>query len=189
MTDHERRDDHEDAAAASSSDDAESPSPDLLETLRQIGASGKAGLGAASDATKAMRSLVVADISLARSAAARSLAFAAVAVVFGASSWLLLMTALIVYLNRGVGLTWSSSLLSAAGLSALLAGLGVWRAMRYFEHTRLKATRRQLARLGIGELSDLMPSPGSPQSAREAAKQEDVKIAPKDHSGIDLTPP
>ena len=39
--------------------------------------------------------------------------------------------------------------------------IGGWMAMRYFEHTRLQATRRQLARLGIGELSGFMPDAGS----------------------------
>ena len=39
----------------------------------------------------------------------------------------------------------------------LINALAGWLAMRYFDHTRFKATRRQLARLGIGELAGLMP--------------------------------
>ena len=36
-------------------------------------------------------------------------------------------------------------------LVAMVAGIGAWQAMRYFEMSRLDATRRQLARLGIGD--------------------------------------
>ena len=46
-----------------------------------------------------MRSLVAADISLARSAFGRTLAITGVAIVFGASAWLLLMATLVVLLN------------------------------------------------------------------------------------------
>ena len=37
--------------------------------------------------------------------------------------------------------------------AAWCTAIAGWMAMRYFEHTRMKATRRQLARLGIGELA------------------------------------
>lgn len=144
------------------------PAPDLAETLRGLRDSGKAGIGAAGDAAKALRELVAADVSLARSAAGRSAVFAGVAVMFGVSAWLLLMTALIVVLSNQVGLPWWMSLAGCGLLSLLGAWLSLQKATDYFEHTRLKATRRQLARLGIGELSDLMPDPGSPASARAA---------------------
>lgn len=147
------------------------PSPDLADTLRALRDSGKAGVGAAGDAAKALRDLVAADVSLARSAAGRSAVFAGVAVMFGVSAWLLLMTALIVVLSNQVGLPWWMSL-GGCGLASLLAAwLSLQKATDYFEHTRLKATRRQLARLGIGELSDLMPDPGSPASARAAGSE------------------
>ena len=144
------------------------PAPDLAETLRGLRDSGKAGIGAAGDAAKALRELVAADVSLARSAAGRSAVFAGVAVMFGVSAWLLLMTALIVVLSNQVGLPWWMSLAGCGLLSLLGAWLSLQKATDYFEHTRLKATRRQLARLGIGELADLMPDPGSPASARAA---------------------
>jgi hypothetical protein len=65
-------------------------------------------------------------------------------------------------------------------------------AMRYFEHTRLRATRRQLARLGIGELATFMPDAGSPRSAETAAEQVAEASAGtpvKKGLGVDVTPP
>ena len=146
------------------------PTPDLAESLRELRDSGKAGLGAAGDAARALRDLVAADVSLARSAAGRAAVFAGIAVMFGASAWLLLMTALIVVLSRIVGLPWWLSLSGCGLLSLLCAWLALRKAEDYFEHTRLKATRRQLARLGIGELAGLVPGAGSPESARDAAE-------------------
>src|SRR5690606_23019970 len=144
------------------------PPPGLAESLRELRDSGMAGISATGDAAKALRDLVAADVSLARSAAGRSAVFAGAAVMFGASAWLLLMTALIVVLSNQVGLPWWLSLSGCGVLSALFAWLALRTATRYFEHTRLKATRRQLARLGIGELSRLMPDAGSADSARTA---------------------
>ena len=146
------------------------PPPDLAESLRELRDSGKAGLGATGDAARALRDLVAADVSLARSAAGRSAVFAGIAVMFGVSAWLLLMTALIVVLSRIVGLPWWLSLSGCGLLSLLCAWLALRKAEDYFEHTRLKATRRQLARLGIGELAGLVPGAGSPESARDAAE-------------------
>lgn len=154
------------------------PTPDLADSLRELRESGLAGIGAAGDAAKALRELVAADVSLARSAAGRSAVFAGVAVMFGVSAWLLLMTAVIVVLSNQVGLPWWLSLAGCGLLSALAAWLALRKAEDYFEHTRLKATRRQLARLGIGELSGLMPGAGSSDSAREAeARVRDSGVA------------
>lgn len=144
------------------------PEPDFADSLRGLRDSGKAGVGAAGDAAKALRDLVAADVALARSAAGRSAVFAGVAVMFGVSAWLLLMTAMIVVLSNKVGLPWWLSLSGCGLLSLLGAWLSLRKAEDYFEHTRLKATRRQLARLGIGELAGLVPGAGSPESAREA---------------------
>jgi len=168
------------------------PAPDLLDALKDLGASGRAGLSAAGDAAKALRILVAADISLARSAFGRTLAFTGVAIAFGASAWLLLMATLIVALSRGLGWSWALSLLLAALLSVAITLFAGWRAMRYFEHTRLKATRRQFARLGLGELADLMPDPDSPASTAQAAERvaEATSDAPvKKGLGVDVTPP
>ena len=148
------------------------PPPDLAESLRELRDSGKAGLGATGDAARALRDLVAADVSLARSAAGRSAVFAGIAVMFGVSAWLLLMTSVIVVLSRIVGLPWWLSLSGCGLLSLLCAWLALRRAEGYFEHTRLKATRRQLARLGIGELAGLVPGAGSPESARDAGEDQ-----------------
>ncbi|HEY0503939.1 MAG TPA: phage holin family protein [Lysobacter sp.] len=168
---------------------APGPSPDLGESLRGIGAGAKASLGAATDSARALRSLISADLSLARSAMARALTFAGVAVVFGASAWLLLMGTLVALL-RSFGLSWLASMLVAAGLSLVVTVYACLRAAHYFEHTRLQATRRQLARLGIGELADLMPTPDSPESARDAAhdlRKDGERLQPR--NGVDITPP
>ncbi|MGH8084003.1 MAG: phage holin family protein [Lysobacter sp.] len=167
--------------------------PDLLEAMRQIGATGRASLGAAGDTANALRTLVVADVALARSALGRSLAFSGFAVAFGASAWLLLMATLVVFLSRQLGWPWSAALLVPALLSVLTTAIAGWFAMRYFEHTRLQATRRQLARLGIGELAEFMPDPESPVSARAASARRpsgNGRGEPaKDEQGIDVTPP
>ncbi len=182
--------------------DAANPAPDLGESLRQVGTAGRASLGAAGDAAKAFRTLLIADVSLARSALGRTLALTGVAIAFGASAWLLLMATLVVYLTRGAGWSWSLALLVTAMLSLAITAFATWQGMRYFEHTRLQATRRQLARLGIGELSEFTPHPGSAESARAGAGVNATATpaagsAPpaagdtplKDEQGIDVTPP
>lgn len=170
------------------------PAPDLKEALRQLGASGRATLSAANDASKALRILVTADISLARSAFGRTLAFTGVAIAFGASAWLLLMAALIAWLSLGLGWTWSLSLLLTAGISIAVTAGAAYVSMRYFEHTRLQATRRQLARLGIGELADLLPDAGSSTSSKDAAETVAASTGTngepvKKGLGVDVTPP
>lgn len=172
---------------------AANPAPELAESLRQVNAAGRASLGAASDAAKAFRTLLIADVSLARSALGRTLALTGVAIAFGASAWLLLMATLVVHLTRGLGWSWSLALLVTALLSLASAGVAAWQGIRYFEHTRLQATRRQLARLGIGELSEFTPEPGSAASARDGAGTP-APVATdgkplKDEQGIDVTPP
>lgn len=172
---------------------APGPAPDLGESLRQVGAAGRAGISAAGDAAKALRTLFAADVSLARSALGRTLALTGVAIAFGASAWLLLMASLIVFLSRTLGWPWPLSLLVTAGLSLAITVLAGWKSMQYFEHTRMQATRRQLARLGIGELADFTPEPGSVASTRdvtENAPPETQEGHPvKDKRGIDVTPP
>ncbi|HZX77410.1 phage holin family protein [Lysobacter sp.] len=164
--------------------------PDLAESLREIGATAKASLGATAASARALRTLVAADLSLARSALGRALTFAGVAIVFGASAWLLLMATLVALL-RTFGVSWLVAMLIAAGISLAVTIFAGVRAMHYFEHTRLQATRRQLARLGIGELADLMPTPDSAESARAAAEKlrEDAEKLPRKPDGIDITPP
>jgi hypothetical protein len=166
--------------------------PGIDEAVRQLGATGRATWTAGRDASKAFRILLAADISLARSAFGRTLAFTGVAIAFGASAWLLLMAALIAWLSLGLGWAWALSLLLTSALSIAVTVIGGWMAMRYFEHTRLQATRRQLARLGIGELSGFMPDAGSGASTEAATERvtdagdgEPIKKG----LGVDITPP
>lgn len=168
------------------------PPPELDEALRQVMAAGRSSMGAASDASKAFRSLFAADVSLARSAFGRSVAFTGLAVAFGASAWLLLMAAAVVVLRVQGGLSWMLALLACAALSLVVCMLAAWGAMHYFEHTRMKATRRQLARLGIGELADFTPTPGSARSARSVVDEELETASGKpvtDEVGVPVTPP
>ena len=94
----------------------------IEESLRELGSTGRATWDAGRDAAKAFRILLSADISLARSAFGRTLAFTGVAIAFGASAWLLLMAALIAWLSLGLGWPWALSLLLAAGLLVYAAG-------------------------------------------------------------------
>lgn len=165
---------------------------DIEQALRELRDTGKATLGAGRHAATALRILVSADISLARSAFGRTLALTGVAIAFGASAWLLLMAALITFLSRHTGLNWTWSLLLTAGLSATITGLSIWMAMRYFEYTRMQATRRQLARLGVGELAGLVADAATPGSTEDAA--DNLAAASKDKPpkkglGVDITPP
>jgi len=164
----------------------------IEESLRELGATGRATWEAGRDASKAFRILLSADISLARSAFGRTLAFTGVAIAFGASAWLLFMAAAIAGLSLGLGWPWWVSLLVTASVSLVITILCGWLAMHYFEHTRLQATRRQLARLGIGELSGLMPEAGSGKSAKEGAEQVAAATDGNDVKkglGVDVTPP
>ncbi|WP_208108752.1 phage holin family protein [Cognatilysobacter terrigena] len=168
------------------------PPPDLEESLRQVMAAGRSSLTAATDASKALRSLLAADISLARSALGRTVAFTGLAIAFGASAWLLLMASVISLLVGRAGLSWTASLLICALVSVVFCALAAWISIRYFEHTRLQASRRQLARLGFGELADFTPTPGSAASAADI-ESDDVKTASgepvKDKTGVPVTPP
>ena len=168
-------------------------SPDLSESVHALGEEARAGLKAAKDAASAFRILVSADVSLARSAFGRTLAFTGVAIAFGASAWLLLMASLVVWLSRGAGLAWSLSMLLTGVLSIIATGAAGYTAMRYFEHTRMKATRRQLARLGIGELATFMPEADSSESAESAAERvaeaTETGEPVKKGLGVDVTPP
>ena len=160
--------------------------PDLGESIREVGDAARKGLKEAGGAAKAFRALLAADVSLARSAFGRAMALTGVAIVFGASCWLLLMATLIVFLSRQLGMPWAASLLICAFLSGAVTLWAAWRADYYFDHTRMQATRRQLARLGIGELADSAPDPGSAESARDAVDRD---ARERNDDGNRITPP
>ncbi|MDO4708312.1 MAG: phage holin family protein [Pseudomonadota bacterium] len=128
------------------------PAPDILEAFRQVGEGSKASLAATLASARALRALVVADIALARSALGRSVAFTAVAVVLGAVGGLLLTSALVAALVTYLKLSWWLSLLLVGLLCLAATAVSAWRALTYFEHTQMRATRRQLAKMGLGEL-------------------------------------
>ena len=166
--------------------------PDLKAALDEMAERGRASYKAARNAGTALRILFSADVSLARSAFGRTLALTGVAIAFGASAWLLLMASLIAWLSIGLGWAWSLSLLLTAGLSIVVTVIAAVIAMRYFEHTRLQATRRQLARLGVGELAGIMPDADSHESSEDAVDRvaEATAEAPiKKGLGVDVTPP
>ncbi|PJK12147.1 hypothetical protein CO610_00255 [Lysobacteraceae bacterium NML95-0200] len=126
------------------------PALDILEAFRRVGEGSKASLASTFASVRALRALVLADIALARSALGRSVAFTAIAVVFGAVGGLLLMAALVAALVTYLKLSWWLSLL-LVGLFCLAAtAFSAWRALAYFEHTQMHATRRQLAKMGLG---------------------------------------
>ncbi len=127
--------------------------PHLDESVRRIGAAGKATIDSARQTGRALRSLISADLALARSALGRALAWVAVGIVFGASAWLLVAGALIALLQR-LGWSWLQSLSVAAVLSLVVTAVAAWRTIHYFDRAGLHATRRQLARLGIGDEGD-----------------------------------
>lgn len=139
-------------AADTRADDARE-SPGIDDSLRALNAARRETVGAALDTGRAMRSLVVADFALARSALARALVWTAVAIIFGASAWLLLMGALIALL-QAMGLSWLASIALSALLSLAVTAIAAWRVTVFFEHTGMQATRRQLARFGIGDDDD-----------------------------------
>ncbi len=168
------------------------PPPDVLASLRELLTASGSTWHAGREALTALRILVLADISLARSAFGRTLALTGVAIAAGASAWLLLMSALIVFLSRQLGLPWSAALLICAALSGAVAGWAVWRAQKYFDDTRLQASRRQFARIGIGELAGMGPDAASSESSEDAAERltETTRDTPiKKDMGVDITPP
>ena len=134
--------------------DTDTPAPpDLADTLREVGAAGRAAFGSAKGAGRAFRGLVSADFALARSAFGRALAWACVAIVFGASAWLLLAATLIALL-RSFGLSWLTTLLITSLASLAVTGYAAWRVSYFFHHTGMHATRRQLSRLGLFDETD-----------------------------------
>lgn len=122
--------------------------PELSQAAEDIAKAGlEAGRSAWGVATS-FRTLVAADIALSRSAFGLTLAYTGAAIALGASAWLLLMGVLVLSLQAtGLALVWA--LLLPALLSATGAGICGYIASRVFTDTRLSATRRQLANLGL----------------------------------------
>ncbi len=155
--------------SASPDDDRPAP-PGLDETLRVVGGAGREAYRSAKDTGRAFRSLVSADFALARSAFGRGLAWAGVAIVFGASAWLLITGAMIALMQR-FGFSWLQSLSLAAFLSLGVTVFAAWKVGRYFDYTGMHATRRQLSRMGLFEEDEIVeddPPPGTAHDPRAA---------------------
>ncbi len=97
---------------------------------------------------RSLRRLASVDFALARSAFGRALAWSGVAIVFGASAWLLLAATLIALLHS-LGLSWLTALLITSVVSLAVTAYAIWRVSYFFHHTGMHATRRQLSRLGL----------------------------------------
>lgn len=122
--------------------------PGLEESIRDVGQAGRATVDSAKHTLRSLRRLASFEFALARSAFGRALAWSGVAIVFGASAWLLLAGTLIALMQRW-GLSWFHSLLITSVLSLAVTGYAIWRVSFFFRHTGMHATRRQLSRLGL----------------------------------------
>jgi len=142
--------------------------PGIDETVRSLGREGRATVDAVLDTGRALRQLASADFALARSSLGRALAWSGVAIVFGASSWLLLMGVLIALLQAS-GLSWLAAIACAALLSLAVVGIAVWRVSVFFDLAGMHATRRQLARLGLFSEDDGEGEADAPGEDREGA--------------------
>jgi hypothetical protein len=122
--------------------------PGLEESIRQVGTAGRQTLDSAAHTLRSLRRLASADFALARSAFGRALAWSGVAIVFGASAWLLLAATLIAFLQY-LGLSLFVALLITTVTSLAITGYAAWRVSYFFHHTGMHATRRQLSRMGL----------------------------------------
>ncbi|MGY8563435.1 hypothetical protein L0938_08450 [Paracidovorax citrulli] len=133
---------------ASAPPDGDAGAPRLDESIREIGQAGRATVDSGKHTLRSLRRLASFEFALARSAFGRALAWSGVAIVFGASAWLLLAGTLIALMQRW-GLSWFQSLLITSLISLAVTGYSIWRVSFFFRHTGMHATRRQLARLGL----------------------------------------
>ena len=133
---------------ASAPPDGDAGAPRLDESIREVGQAGRATVDSAKHTLRSLRRLASFEFALARSAFGRALAWSGVAIVFGASAWLLLAGTLIALMQRW-GLSWFHSLLITSLVSLVMTGYAIWRVSFFFRHTGMHATRRQLSRLGL----------------------------------------
>lgn len=122
--------------------------PPLDESIREVTRASRATADVAKHSLRSLRRLASADFALARSAFGRALAWAGVAIVFGASAWLFLAATFIALLQSW-GMSWLHALLITSVLSLVITGLAAWRVSYFFHHTGMHSTRRQLSKLGL----------------------------------------
>ncbi len=125
----------------------------LGDTLRALGADGRASFDAALATGQALRELLAADLALARGALLHTLIWAGLALVLAGSAWLILMASLVAAL-QALGLSWLAATATAGGISLVAAVLAALAARRALQHADLHATRRQLAKLVAGARTD-----------------------------------
>lgn len=122
-------------ATGNGNDEAGNTAPGLEESIRQVGSAGRQTLDSATHTLRSLRRLASADFALARSAFGRGLAWSGVAIVFGASAWLLLAATLIALLHS-LGLSWFVSLLLTSLTSLAVTGYAIWRVTYFFHQDR-----------------------------------------------------
>ncbi len=152
---------------ASAAGRAAGEAPHLDESIRRVRAAGKGTLDSGVDSLRALRKLVSADFALARSALGRAIAWCAIGVVFGASTWLLAMAAAIALLQSW-GLSWLASISIPTLLSLIVTAIAAWRVSVFFDYAGMHATRRQLARLGLFNENDEDDEDTAPAAADRA---------------------
>lgn len=141
------------AAPASAPADDAGAAPGIGEAYATLSQTGRDSLDSGRDMARAMRRLVAAEVAQARIVMARAAVWLAIAVAFGASAWLLLMAALIAGLHA-LGLSWLAATSISAAVSLLVAGIGAWQTLRYFEMARFESTRKQLSHLSRRQAED-----------------------------------
>src|SRR3546814_15233553 len=86
-------------------------------------------------------------------------------------------------LLHSLGLSWLASFAICAALSLGVTGFAAWRVSVFFDHAGMHATRRQLARFGIGDENDddesgdetaPAPQPGAPRCLTPSADASKV---------------
>lgn len=144
-----------DATGAAAPDDTPpgATPPGIGEAFSTLGQAGRDSVDSGRDMARAMRRLVTAEVAQARIVLARAAVWLGIAVAFGASAWLLLMAALITGLHA-LGLSWLAATSISAAVSLLVAAIGAWQALRYFEMARFESTRKQLAHLSRRDAED-----------------------------------
>lgn len=147
----------------------EDAAPNLFDALRELSDVARAAARDGGDVLSALRSLLAADIALARSAAISIAMFGAGALLLLASSWLLLLGVIVSALVLA-GLSWLAAFAIATGIALAGTALLGWLAWRAVGDVTLAATRRQVARLGTAESTppDAPAAEDAPQAEEHA---------------------
>lgn len=127
------------------------PPPELQQAAKDLGQAGIEVGRSAWDVVRHFRTLFAADLALSRVAFGVALAWAGVAIVLGASAWLLAMVSVVLWLQSTGWVGWQGAVLIPAAVSAAGGAACVWFAVKAFADTSLNATRRQLVKLGMAE--------------------------------------